>query len=472
MRILLIDPPYEFKEIGGARQSFKYVLNKIPALGLAYLATVAEKEGHVVRIVDCTLGLGYKDLAEEARKFKPEIIGITATTPVFRNAVCISLFLRKIFPQAVFVCGGAHPTASPTDSLNTSIFDFLVLGEGEETFLELISYVENKHYCSADNIRGIAFKRDGKVIITCSRPRIDGLDSIPFPARHLLPSLRKYRPTPASYRKLPLAVIMTSRGCPTRCTFCDRSVFGEKFRKRSASNVMAEVEEVIVKYGAKEIRFFDDIFTIDVTRLKEICRGMKNLHPSVPWTCLTKVTTVNPDILRMMRKSGCWQVLFGLESGDDDILRRLRKGNTVKQNKEVVWWAKNAGMSVRADFLVGSPWETKESFRRTVEFAKSLPLDFAHFNKFVPYPGTEIYKDLIGKGYKANYGNSGFFINNQSSFVYVPEGFDESKYAQLLNGAYKEFYLRPGYILRRLLFIRSFPEFTGQVRGFFSILFL
>ena len=471
MRILLLDPPYEFKEIGGVKQNFRYVLNKIPSLGLAYLAAVAEKKCHTVKIVDCTLGLGYQETARIAEGFSPQIIGITATTPTFNNAVYLASILRKILPRAIFVCGGAHPTASPCDAMEKGVFDFLVLGEGEETFIELISYLEDKIPSRPDDISGIAFKRDGKVIITSRRSRINDLDFIPFPARHLLPPLSAYHPTPASYRKLPLAVIMTSRGCPSYCTFCDRAVFGERFRKRSVSNVIKEVQEVILKYGAKEIRFFDDAFTLDFSHIEGICRGMKKLRPCIPWTCLTKVNAVNFDILKMIRESGCWQVLFGLESGDDAILKHLGKGNTVKQNKEVVFWAKKVGLSIRADFLVGSPWETKESFKKTVEFAKSLPLDFAHFNKFVPYPGTAIYKDLIDKGYKINF-NNGSYTNNHDDFVYIPTSFNELEYCNFLDRAYKEFYLRPGYILRRLLSLRSLPELIGQAKGLYSILSL
>jgi len=198
---------------------------------------------------------------------------------------------------------------------------------------------------------------------------------------------------------------------------------------------------------------------------------MKKIHPRIPWTCLTKTNAVNFNLLKMIRDAGCWQVLFGLESGDDGILMHLNKGNTVEQNKRVVYWAKEAGLNVRADFLVGSPWETKETLEKTLKFAKSLPLDFAHFNKFVPYPGTEIYKDLIEKGDKIDFDN-GSSIINLNDFIYTPESLGELEYGNFLNRAYKEFYLRPSYILRRLLSLRSLSEFIGQVRGFFSILSL
>ena len=469
MRILLVDPPYRLEEAGGKRQIFGQVINKIPSLGLGYLAAVAEKEKHTVKIIDCNLGIDDKYLINVAREFNPKIIGITATTPVFRNAIRAGSILRNILPEAVLICGGAHPSADPQDALGAGVFDFLVLGEGEDTFLELIYYIENKSKIEPEDIKGIAFLRNAKIFITQKRPSIADLDSLPFPARYLFYPLSAYRPTPASYRKLPLGIIMTSRGCPSQCSFCDREVFGEKFRQRSVDNVMAEIEELLNRYGAREIRFFDDSFTVDPVFVEDLCSKIRKIR--IPWTCLTKVTAVNLGMLKMMHEAGCWQVLFGLESGDSFVLSNLSKGNTVERNKEAVCWAKKAGLSVRADFLVGSPWETKESFKRTVQFAKSLSLDFAHFNKFVPFPGTSIYKELASKGHKF-YFNDGAYINNHSDFMYLPNAFEKNEYERLLNKAYKEFYLRPGYLLQRILSVRTIAEFFGQVQGLVSILYL
>ena len=471
MKILLINPPYSFKEIGGVKQNFRHVINIIPSLGLAYLAAVAEKNKHTVKIIDCTLGISDAEVVKITQDFKPRLVGITAATPTFKNAVRVISILRKVLPDSIFICGGAHPTACPVESINSNVFDFVILGEGEETFLELISYIEGEKLDSAGDIRGIVFKKNGEFIITDLRPRINNLDSIPYPARHLLPALGRYQPTPASYRRLPIAVIMTSRGCPNRCVFCDRAVFGEKFRKRSVSNIMYEVKEVVYKYGAREIRFFDDTFTIDAGHVEDICRKMRKLVPSVGWTCLTSVNSVNLDMLKMMKDAGCWQVLFGLESGDDYVLKHLGKGNTVKDNRRAVFWAKEAGLRVRADFLIGSPWETKESLMRTVEFAKKLPLDFAHFNKFIPFPGTGIYNILTAQGYRFVFEKGGS-INDQTDAVYIPPSFSKAEYIKLLNQAYKKFYLRPTYLLRKLLSIKTSSEFIGHIKGLYSILSL
>lgn len=471
MKILLIDPPYSPTETGGMKRNFSRVFNKIPSLGLAYCAAVLERTGHEVRIADCMFDFDEGQFVRETERSQPEVIGFTATTPVFGNAVRLASALRRVCPAALFVCGGAHATADPRDTLNSGVFDYAVVGEGEETICDLVSAWQRGGAQKASTVRGVAHARDGVYVAAIERERIPDLDRVPFPARHLLPPLARYRPTPASYRNLPLAVIMTSRGCPSGCVFCDRAVFGEELRCRSPENVLAEVDETVYKYGAREIRFFDDTFTLRGDRVEAICAGMRKLKPSVPWTCLTRVTAVNRSMLETMARSGCWQVLFGLESGDDGILAKLRKGTTVEQNRNAVLWAHEAGLSVRADFLVGTPWETPRTLARTLDFAKSLPIDMAHFNKFVPYPGTAIYRSLASAGRTVRFDN-GSYINNHSQFAYVPEGLDVREYMSFLNRSYKEFYLRPSYIARKLVSLRSFAELRGHIDGLRSIISL
>jgi len=468
MKVLLIDVPFGSEDIGGKHRNFAGVLNVIPALGLAYLAAVAEEDGHEVRILDCARGLGWSAVSEAGRSLQPDVVGITATTPTFYNARRTASLLRGIVPRAAFVVGGPHPTAMPEHTAASDVFDFLVLGEGERTFVDLLRHVEGRGALRPDDIPGLAFQRSGELVFTPSRDPISDLDLIPFPARRLLPPLGVYSPTPASYRRLPLAHIMTSRGCPTRCNFCDKAVFGEQYRARSAGNVLAEVEEVVHTWGAREIRFFDDTFTLNRRRLEAICQGMKRLRPRTPWTCLTKVNAVDLDMLRTMRDSGCWQVLYGLESGDDRVLSTLGKNTTVEQNRRAVRWARQAGLRVRADFIVGTPRETPETLENTLRFAKSLPLDFAHFNKFVPFPGTAFYRQIVAAGYPLDFSGSSSTLDHDA-LVYVPPAVPERQYRAFLDKAYKAFYLRPRYIIRRLAGLRTFTEFWGNFKGAFSM---
>lgn len=396
------------------------------------------------------------------------MVGITATTPAFESAKFIAQRIKESFSKTIIVIGGAHITAMPVETIESGYFDIGVIGEGEDTFLELLSHIQANGSKDLGAIRGIVFKEGGKVIHTPKRDFIQDLDSIPHPARHLLPPLSRYRPTPASYKRLPLATIMTSRGCPFQCVFCDRGVFGNIYRQRTANDILKEVEEVIEECGAREIRFFDDLFTLDKERTLKICAGLKKRKKKVPWTCLTAVSAVTKELLQEMKSAGCWQILFGLESADSRMLELLKKGNTIEQNIQAVRWAREAGLNVRADFIVGTPGETPDSLDKTLKFAMDMDLDYAHFNKFVPFPGTELYQRLNRQGYNFDFSQR-CSITDHTSFLYTPPTLPEDYYMHFLNYAHRRFYLRPKYILKRLFSIRTIDELKGQIKGFCAI---
>lgn len=468
MKILLINPPFEEEYSVGESRSIKNVLNITQLLGLPYLAAALLKERFLVKIIDCTVGISFKTLFKMALEEEPDLVGITSTTPAFESAKYVAKGIRQVLPEAVIAIGGTHITAAPED-LKNSFFDIGVLGEAEQTLLELVHHIDGYGLKGLEKIKGIVYKSGGELIYTGKRDFIQDLDSLPFPARYLLPPFKSYHPTPASYRHLPLGVLMTGRGCPCRCTFCDRSIFGNITRLRSANNVLDEVEELIYKYSAKEIRFFDDTFTIDKKRTYQICEGIHKRKIKVSWTCLTGVNFVSEDLLKTMKDAGCWQVLYGFESGDSEMLKRLKKGNTLETNIKAVQWSKKAGLSIRGDFIVGTPGDTLESMEKTVKFAIDMKLDYAHFNKFVPLPGTELYRRLIDQGYKFDFKRPCSILDH-SALLYVPEGISKSDYRKFLDTAFKRFYLRPEYILKRLMSIRTWNEFKGQFSGFISIL--
>ena len=474
MRIILINPPFEDEYSVGNSKSIKYILNVIPPLGLAYLAAALGKSGFTVEIID-----GFLENSDILGiiSAKADIVGITATTPTFNSALLIARKIKEGLPSATIILGGAHITAMPFEAMRAGPFDIGVIGEGEEALVELVKAVGTEQ-CSVPtktdlrSIKGLIYREGPNLVTTPKREAIINLDSIPFPARHLLPPLSRYRPTPASYRRLPLGVLISSRGCPQQCTFCDRAVFGNSYRFRSPENVLGEVDELIAKYGAKEIRFFDDCFALNRERAYQICAGLRKRKAKIPWTCLTTVGSVTKELLEEMKASGCWQVLYGLESGSDRMLKLLKKGASLDQNIQAVKWAKEAGLSVRADFIVGTPGETEESLKETLDFALKMKLDYAHFNKFVPYPGTELYEKLKGEGFSFDFGR-GSSITDNESFQYITDTIvDKDYYRNFINLAHKKFYLRLSYMLRRLFSIKTWDEFKGQMLGFFAILFL
>jgi anaerobic magnesium-protoporphyrin IX monomethyl ester cyclase len=471
VRVALTTPPFREAGVVGTTKSMKAVINLIPPLGLAYLAAVLEKEGIDVRITDGSRGLSITEVMDELNAYGPDIVGISCTTPTFVDAIQLAETVRQVLPGAILVLGGPHVTAIPQEAMLEEPFDVGVIGEGEITFLELVREIEDKgklEKVDLGQISGLAFCDSGKVVLTSPRERIKNLDTLPHPARHLLPSLSQYRPTPASYRQLPVAVMMTSRGCPYGCTFCDRGVFGNYVRAHSPERVLDEIEELIERYGAREIRFFDDTFTINRKRVEKICGMIIERGLRFPWTCLTRVNTVDKDLLRLMKEAGCWQVLFGLESGDPRMLKNLNKGSSVEQNAQAVQWALEVGLGVRGDFIIGTPGETMESLENTLAFTKRIKLDYAHFNKFVPYPGTELFERLVAEGYEFDTKNLPPIVDH-AAILYVPDGLTRVQLKEFLDRAHREFYLRPSHVLRRLLRTGSWDEFVGQARGALAI---
>jgi radical SAM superfamily enzyme YgiQ (UPF0313 family) len=469
MKVLLVNPPFEQEEESvGKTKSVRKVLNIIPPLGITYIAAVLEKIGAEVKIIDCATGVSYEKVFKMLKEEFPDVIGITSTTPAFVNAKKVASFVRRELPRVKTIIGGAQVSALPHETMETSLFDIGVLGEGELTIEKLFKNYENNDFKELDKINGIVYVNENGVQQNKNQEFINNLDSIPLPARHLLPHPICYQPTPASCRRVPYAVMITSRGCPAQCTFCDRKIFGESYRMRSTANLFAEIEEVVSEYGVREVRFFDDTFTVKKKRVYEICDEFERRKLNVIWTCLTKVVNVDGPMLKRMRKAGCWQVLYGLESGDDRMLKLLRKGNTVEKNKRAIRLAKEAGLEVRGDFIVGTPGETWVSLEKTVQFAIDMKLDYAHFNKFNPLPGSELYRQLVRQGYKFDFSKSSTL--DHTEVLYMNPGMDKDKFSEYLDKANKRFYLRPNYILHRLLSIRSLYQLKGQVYGFLAIL--
>ena len=236
---------------------------------------------------------------------------------------------------------------------------------------------------------------------------------------------------------------------------------------RSVPNIFLEIEEMVSKYGVREIRFFDDTFTINKKRIYDVCNEFERRKLNLTWTCLSKVSNVDGPLLKRMKRAGCWQVLYGFESGDDRMLKLLKKGNTVEKNTRAIRLTKEAGLEVRGDFIVGTPGETYESLEKTVQFAIDMKLDYAHFNKFVPLPGTELYRKLTAEGHVFDFTKS--TILDHSQIYYTPEGMDNDTFSKFLDKANKRFYLRLSYILKRLFSIRTICQLKGQISGFSAI---
>jgi anaerobic magnesium-protoporphyrin IX monomethyl ester cyclase len=474
MKVMLVNPPFGLGDLVGKSKSMKIVMNVIQPLGLGYLAAVLEREGYEVRIEDSQcLDLDHSKLLNEVRRYSPDIVGITATTPTFGSSLLTAQMLKENLPNVPTLIGGAHVSAVPKETMTYGCFDVGVIGEGEYTTLELVKHIEKNGLDRLGEIPGIAFMNKGQFCLTEHRPFIKNLDELPFPARHLLPPLHMYHPAPTSYKRLPNGHLLSARGCAgARCVFCDRGGFGFSVRFRSVENVFAEIEELVNVYGAKDLKIYDDTFTLDKKRVLRICEEFKKRKIDVPWCCLARTNTVNREILRAMKDAGCWEVLFGLESMDQNVLSGLMKYTTVEQNIEAVKLCHEVGISVRANFIVGSPFDSLETMESDLEGAIKLNMDFAHFNQFEPYPGSEIYQKLVDQGLKFDFIHWESHHDLKGKFRYIPEGIGEEEYREWMVKAHKRYYLRPRYILRQMSHIRSTEDVGRLWDGMRALLFL
>jgi len=463
-RVLLIFPPYSLKEEFG---DLSEVGNMQPPLGIGYLGAVLEKAGFEVIILDAPpLGWAIERIVCEAKKFLPDCIGISVSTVDFNKVVRLAGALKKSLNSPIII-GGPHVTALPDEAMEFSCFDIGVIGEGEETIVELIQVLIEKG--DLRKVDGIVFREGKNLVRTAPRLYIKNLDSLPFPARHLMLPLSSYHPTPATYKKLPVGTMITSRGCPYRCSFCFRGVFGSKWRFRSPENVVAEMEVLISRFGAAEIRLWDDTFNADPERVKAICRLIIKRGLRFPWTCLGRVNQVGRQMLTLMKKAGCWQISYGIESGNEEILASINKGITKKMVKKAVEATYQAGIQSLGFFILGLPGETEKTMEETIQFAKSLPLNAANFTIATPYPGTDLWFLAQERGFLENISYDKLLVNLPEKPYFVPEGLEAETILEYERKAYKEFYRTPKFILRQLGEIESLPEFWRKLRAFFTI---
>jgi radical SAM superfamily enzyme YgiQ (UPF0313 family) len=374
MKIALIATPYPLEEAPS------------PPLGLAYAAAACEAAGATVRIFDFIVSkYSPEKLAAILHAFKPDVVGANSVTMNQFAAERIIKDARRLRPSVITMMGGPHVSFAVEETFKSCPeLDLIVKGEGEETLQELIPLIADRK--AWKGVKGIAFRQDGAVVTTGPRELICDLDGLPLPARHLLPVSR--------YLALGYPVsIITSRGCPNKCIFClGRRMVGFKGRFRSPRLVLDEIEHIL-SLGFTRINVADDLFTANKARVKELCDEIRRRGITFGWSAFARVNTVDLETLTIMREAGCDCVSFGIESGDPEMLKRIRKGITLDQARAAVACCKEADVLPHASFMVGLPGETRETLRRTQEFANELKIAYGyHF--FAPFPGTTVREEL------------------------------------------------------------------------------
>lgn len=377
MKVAIINPPYPLEEAPS------------PPLGVCYVAAACEQAGCEVRIFDYLVRqYTPAKLAAEMDAFAPDVIGITCVTMNFKGAARIIRDAKRHNPRVVTIMGGPHATFDAENTLRVlPELDLIVLGEGEQTLSELLPVIHDRPAWASVN--GLAMRQDGTCLLTGPRDFIADLDTLPMPARHLLPISR--------YLALGFPVsIITSRGCPNRCIFCcGRRMVGYKVRYRTPKLIVDEIEDIL-SYGFTRINIADDLFTSNKDRVRAFCDELKRRGITIAWTAFARVNTVDPEVLAIMRAAGCDCISFGIESGNPEMLKRVRKGITLDQARRAVQYCKDAGIGAHASFMLGLPGESPQTIRDTSTFAASLDIDYG-FHLLAPFPGTTVREE------RANY---------------------------------------------------------------------
>ncbi len=470
MRICFIHPPW-----GDVYSQFKDAAklgNSYPPLGLCYLAAMIRRErpSDVVRIIDMEIeGVSLQDLLKEMDEFRPDLVGIVATSPIFNAAYTIAGSIKQRFGIPV-VCGGPHPTVMPRETLEENlVIDYVIAGEGEATIVGLLDFIEGKRNPDIPGLwrRG----KDGNVLAPRPRELNATLDNLPLPARDLLPLKNYLWSVPGKKGFVKFTTIMTYRGCPFQCIFCSaRAVFGGKVRKRSVNLVLDEMEQVVHDFDIKHFSFIDDTLTLNRNHITEISQGIIDRKLGITWEGFTRANLVDQEILDQMAKAGLVRISFGIESGDPEMLKRIKKGITLKDVPMAFSMAKKAGLETKGSAILGFPYETRETVKKTIDFLYSLKdCDQVYLNICTPYPGSELWDmalrgeggmELLTKDFSQykRYGNPVIRVND----------IEPDDLVQFQRKGMRKFYLTPRriwYNLKRSGFSAGITNSLAFARG-------
>lgn len=461
MKIALVNPPDENRIYSEVPSGVSRETGILPPMGLLYLeSSLANRTDHQVKIFDFpATGTGHKLAAEELKKFAPDVLGVTGHTHNLIDMLEISKTFKKMNPDGLVVWGGAHASAFPQQSKTFSAVDFVISGEGEIAFIELLDAAEK-----GTGLKTRTTTSGGETGLK-TRTMISGgemdLSQLTHPRREVL-DVRNYSYGVGEGKMA--SGFVSSRGCPFYCTFC--STPGRKFRSRSPLDVLNEMEEC-KELGIQELYFVDDTFNLDEERVKEICRKIIERNIKISWAYRGRVSNIDGEQLELSRKAGCTRIQLGIETSSDEGLAMLKKGITTDEIRRVFKLVKESGITSMAYFMIGCPHEkTKDDVLRTIDFAIELEPDYALFGILIPYPGTEIYNTAVERGLIEPQAWEDFVTNPKLEFTPSPwpEFFTSGELEEFIDLAYQRFYGRPGYALKQLMQVKSISELVRKVR--------
>jgi radical SAM superfamily enzyme YgiQ (UPF0313 family) len=465
LRFTLLNPPglqgeiYR-KELWRCGIKSKVRADCLPQIGLAYIAAVIEQTGMRAQIVDgIAEDLSLEETLTRITAFQSDAVILLTTTASYTNDTQVSRAVRELLPGVTLGLTGSHANALPEESLRDFGADFVLLGEAEETLRELLGRWEG----SWETIAGLCVRNGASHIRTPARAEITDLDSLPFPARHLLPAYY----SPFDHRT-PYTSIIPSRGCPYSCTYCRAGSVWKDTRFRSPANVVKEIRHIVEQEGIEEIFFYSDTFTIHKRWVMELCDLLVKGGLRVRWTCNSRVDTIDEEMVAAMRTAGCHLMAFGTESGDQAILDGVKKLATVEDAERAVRMTKAGGIECLTFFMLGLPGETWETIETSIRFALRLDPDYLVVYIATPYPGTEFYDLAKSQGWLVDE-DWQRYLSTESAVIRTkhlsPE--DLLKARRVF---YRRFYFRPSYMWRRLKSIRSLDDVAFNAKRVASML--
>ena len=454
--IVFCEPPYVFWD--RSRDRLREGEETIPGMGVLVLAAVARQRGYAVQLVDAKAqGTPLDDVCRRIVAARPDYLGLSATTISVTNAARVAERVKRQLPGVVTILGGAHVSAIPERTLAAfPSIDYGISGEGEVSLFALLERLERG--APVDDVPGLAFRRDGAVVANPRAPYIDDLDALPAPAWDLLPDFpHRFQPSLFSYPQTPVATLITSRGCPFSCTFCDRSTSGRKGRMHSVESVVALCRDLVAR-GARHVIFLDDLFTVRRQRVVDLCHAFLDHGFTFTWSCNSHPNLLDLPTLRLMQRAGCWQIAYGIESGSQRVLDVVKHEVRIPRMRETLRMTRAAGIRTKGYVMLGHPTEGLDSLAETAVFLRTVELDMCQITKFTPYPGTPAYPTIHQHGH---------FVEdwermNAMNFVFLPHGLSEDALETYFDHCYRAFYSRPDVLWGLARMFMAEPRYIAR----------
>ena len=463
MRVLGLNPPSKYSRnvardlLWGCWCKGRRIAGvQFPPLPLIYVATILKLEGNKVDVVDAQAqGLSLQDIEGKINDYELVFL-ISATMSYAEDAAMLEVLKRKN-PRLKTVVFGAHPTFLPSEALKSGSVDIIVRKEAEFVIRDLVRALSSGGE-GWKKVKGIGYREGREAVINPDYPYIDNLDELPIPDRSFLPErIDYYNPI---IKNIPWTTALSSRGCPGRCSFCtSASYYGPRYRTRSPDNVMEEII-YLKELGFREIFYRDELFTLDRKRVIDICRLIIENNLKVPWICSVKASTASYDMLKIMKEAGCRLIRVGVESGVQEILDRVKKDVSISQIADTFRWARGLRMDTHAHMMLGMPGETRKTISQTFDFIEKIRPSTVTYGIMTPYPGTQIYREVLAV--EPGFGDSTHIdarsIHTDASFSKVFSSLPQKELEGYVRKGYRRFYMRPGYIAKRMMKIKDAAE--------------